>query len=140
MRQEQLEQLLESEFAFIALETDDPEQSIHDFRPLVREGKAIYLWDKHSGLRRMEASHISIPNTGTPEQVIKHIKQSKLYGIYLLMGFDKVLADKALFPLFKDILDAPKADKKLLFIDHGFQYPHHLLSDILITKENGLRD
>ena len=135
MLQEHLETLISSGFKFIALETSSPEQSINDFRPLVREGKAIYLWDIASGLRRMEASHISIPNTQSPENVLNHIRQNRHYGVYLLMGFGKELGNKQLQPVFQEIVSQPASSKVVIFVDNQFDYPYQLMGDILITQE-----
>jgi hypothetical protein len=139
MNQEHLEKLISTGYKLIALETDSPEQTINDFRPLVREGKAIYLWEKNTGLSRMEASHITIPNTKTPDMVINHIRQSNLYGVYLLVGFNNDIAKYSLQSSFEQIADDRKSNKIIIFIDHYFNYPHKLMRKLLITQEPSVK-
>lgn len=139
MNQEHLEKLILTGYKLIALETDSPEQTINDFRPLVRESKAIYLWEKNTGLSRMEASHINIPNTKTPEMVLNHIKQSKLYGIYLLIGFNSDLAKPGIQSTLHQIADDTSSNKVIIFIDNNFNYPHKLMSKLLIAQEPEVR-
>ncbi len=139
MNQKNLEKLISTGYRLIALETDSPEQTINDFRPLVREGKAIYQWENNTGLSRLEASHINIPNTKTPEMVINHIKQSKLYGIYLLVGFNNDIAKHGILQVLKQIADDKKGNKTIIFIDNYFNYPHKLMNKLLITQEPEVR-
>ncbi len=135
MQQENLKKILQTGYKLIALETNNPEQTINDFRPLVREGKAIYIWEKGIGLYRMEASHIKRPNTTTPEMVINHIRQSKLFGIYLLVGFSTELKDRNLIPFLDQIIQQKKGDKTIILVDHYFEYPHKIMGNLLITHE-----
>jgi len=140
MLQEHIEKLISTGYKLIALETNSPEQSVNDFRPLVREGKAIYVWESDSGLRRMEASHITIPNSQTPEMVINHIQQSKLFGIYLLVGFNKALNLPNTGSKLKQFIADKKNNKVIIFIDSHFDYPHNLMANILIAQEPEVRD
>lgn len=140
MQKEHLEKLISTDYKLIAVETDSPEQTISDFRPLVREGKAIYVWENNIGLSRLEAAHIHIPNTKTPEMVLNHIKQSKLYGIYLLVGFGKNLAQPGLFNTFEQIAKDSNQEKVIIFIDSYFNYPHKLMNKLLITQEPEVRE
>ncbi len=139
MHQEHLEQLISTDFKLIALETDSPEKTINDFRPMVREGKAIYQWENDTGLCRMEASHIQIPKTKTPEMILNYIKQSKLYGIYLLVGFSKELNKQKIQTELNQIADDAESNKLIIFIDNHFNYPHQLTSKILIAQESEYR-
>ena len=139
MNQEHLEKLILTGYKLIALETDSPEQTINDFRPMVRQSKAIYQWENNTGLSRMEASHINIPNTKTPEMVLSHIKQSKLYGIYLLVGFNNELIKPGIQSTLLQIADDASSNKVIIFIDNYFNYPHKLMSKLLITQEPEVR-
>lgn len=140
MQHEHLEKLMSTGYKLIAVETDSPEKTISDFRPLVREGKAIYVWENNTGLSRLEASHIKIPNTKTPEMVLNHIKQSKLYGIYLLVGFSKEMAKPGLLNTFEQIATDSNQKKVVVFIDSYFNYPQKLMNKLLITQENEVRE
>ena len=139
MNQEHLDKLIATGYKLIALETDSPEHSINDFRPLVREGKAIYQWENNTGLSRMEVSHINIPNTKTPEMLLNHIKQSKLYGIYLLVGFNSHISKPGILATLNQIANDTNSNKVIIFIDNSFDYPYQLLSELLITQEPEVR-
>lgn len=140
MQQEHLEKLISTGYKLIAVETDSPEKTISDFRPLVREGKAIYVWENDTGLTRLEAAHIKIPNTKTPEMVLNHIKQSKLYGIYLLVGFSKEMLKPALLNAFEQIATDSNHNKVVIFIDSYFNYPQKLMNNLIITQEAEVRE
>ncbi|WP_198264757.1 hypothetical protein [sulfur-oxidizing endosymbiont of Gigantopelta aegis] len=87
----------------------------------------------------MEASHITIPNTKTPEMVINHIRQSNLYGIYLLVGFNNDIAKYSLQTSFEQIADDRNTNKIVIFVDHYFNYPHKLMRKLLITQEPSVK-
>ncbi len=140
MHQEHLEKLISTGYKLISLETDSPEQTLNDFRPLVREGKAIYAWEKERGLSRMEAGHITLPKTKTPEMVLKYIEQSNLFGIYLLVGFSKELAQPMLRPTIEQIATDKRHSKIIIFIDHNFTYPQKMLDKLLIVQEKEVRE
>lgn len=139
MQQEHLEKLISTGYKLIAVETDSPEQTISDFRPLVREGKAIYVWENNTGLCRLEVSHINIPNTKTPEMVLNHIQQSNLYGIYLLVGFSKEMVKPGLLNAFEQIANDSNQNKVVIFIDSYFNYPQKLMNKLIITQEAEVR-
>ena len=135
MLQQHLENLLASNYRLISLTSDSAEQSVNDFRPLVRESKAIYVWAEHKGLRRLEASHIDIPKTETAELVLNYIEQSQLYGIYLLLGFNRELAKQSVLASLINIANEKNISKTVIFIDNHFNYPKPLLGHILTTRE-----
>ncbi len=139
MNKEHLEKLISTGYKLIAIETNSPEQTINDFRPLVRDGKAIYQWDRSIGLSRIEVSHINIPNTKTPEMVLNHIKQSNLYGIYLLVGFNKNLDKPHIINTLEQIASNNKKNI-IIFIDNNFNYPNKLMKNLLISQEAEVKE
>lgn len=139
MNKEHLEKLIATGYKLITIETNSPEQTINDFQPLVREGKAIYLWKKNVGLNRIEASHINIPNTKTPDMVLNHIKQSNLYGIYLLVGFNNNLAKPHVINTLEQIV-ANNKKNIIFFIDNNFNYPYKLMNNLLISQEAEVKE
>ena len=82
----------------------------------------------------MEAAHISIPKTNTPESVLIYIQKSKLFGIYLLLGFNKDLGKQSLHPILKQITAEEKMDKIVVFIDNHFDFPLSYYSLSLMGK------
>ena len=138
MLQQHLENLLATNYRLISLTTDSVEQSVNDFQPLVRESKAIYVWTEQTGLRRIEVSHIDIPKTETPERVLNYIAQSQLYGIYLLVGFNKELTKYTVLTTLLNIAKEQHINKTIILIDNHFNYPQALLAHILTTRETDI--
>jgi hypothetical protein len=141
MHSNHLKKLIATEYTLFSLETMSVEKTVSDFRPLVREGKAVYQWQNNVGLSRIEASHIHLPNTKTPEMVLKYIKQNKLYGIYLLMNFNQHLSNFHLQPILQQLANADMNhnSNNTIMIDTHFNYPQNLLSKLLITQEPNVK-
>jgi len=136
MYPEQIDKLIATNYKLIALETDSPRQSINDFRSQAREGKAIYVWEKDLGLHRLEAEHITLPKTKTPEMVLNYINKSNLFGIYLLLGFNKDLIKPSLHAIMTQIASTPRQNKMIIFMDNDFNYPQKLMDKLLIVQES----
>lgn len=92
---DQLDQMLDANFRIVSIETYDPERVATLFTQLSRfSNKAFYLWDEAEGLHRIGASHIKIPRTATPRELLAHIESSKHFGVYILRDFNGPLADE----------------------------------------------
>ncbi len=135
MQEEHLEKLITTDYKLIAIETASVKDTVRDFTAMVREGKAVYAWQEDEGLYRLEASHIHIPKTKTPEMILKHIKQSKLYGVYLLIDFQKHITQSNLHHLVQQISHDKNINKVIIFINNYSHYSPHLLEKLLITQE-----
>jgi len=135
MQEEYLEKLIATDYKLITIETAATKETIRDFTAMVREGKAIYAWKEDEGLYRLEASHIYIPKTKTPEMILKHIQKSKHYGVYLLVDFQQYISEPKLYNLAKQISDDKKSNKTIIFINNFSNYSPSLLEILLITQE-----
>ncbi len=140
MQEEQLEKLITTDYKLIAIETSSARKTVRNFTAMVRDGKAIYAWEKDEGLYRLEASHIHIPKTKTPEMILKHIKQSKHYGIYLLIDFQQHITQPDLYQLAKQITTDKSINKIIILINDYATYPASLLETLLITQEKDVKD
>jgi len=124
---DQLDQMLDANFRIVSIETYDPERVADLFTQLSRfSNKAFYLWEGDEGLHRIGASHIKIPRTATPRELLAHIEASKHFGVYILRDFNAQLTDEKnirhflkiasgevskVVVLLSDFIDLPKSLK-----------------------------
>jgi len=140
MQAENLEKLIATDYKLIAIETASAIRTIHDFQPLVREGKAVYAWEQNMGLHRLEASHINIPKTQTPEMVLNYIKKSKHFGIYLLVDFQQNLYNYEILNTVEQISHDSSYKKIIIFINDYSSYPYKLMKTLLIAQEPEVKE
>jgi hypothetical protein len=141
MKHGHIEKLIATDYTLFTLETSSPEKIINSFRYFGRSGRATYVWEDTLGLYRLEASHITLPNTETPLQVLNYIQNNHHFGIYLLKGFNKFMQDNELQLIMKQLSDK-KADKSsgsikkvIIFLDKTFKLPEKLLNQFLMAQE-----
>lgn len=124
---DQLDHMLDANFRLVSIETYDPERVTDLFTQLSRfSNKAFYLWEANQGLHRIGASHIKIPRTVEPRELLTHIDSSKHYGVYILRDFNASLEDEKniqslikiasgdvnkVVVLLSDFIDLPKSLK-----------------------------
>ncbi len=90
MRLETLEKLLRVPFSLIAMETTQRANVLDTFRlHSALNSQAIYIWSARTGLYRQDVSHIKIPNTRSPEQLLNYIKNEKNQVVFVLLDFEK---------------------------------------------------
>lgn len=136
-----IEKLIATNYTLFALETNSPEKIINSFRYFGRTGRATYVWEDEQGLSRLEAAHITLPNTETPLQVLTYIQNSRHFGIYLIKGFNKFIRNEELQSKMKQLSDKPpelkqdKIQKSVVFLDKNFKLPEKLLSQFLMMQE-----
>lgn len=91
---DQLDHMLDANFRIVSIETYDPERVTDLFTQLSRfSNKAFYLWEPDKGLHRIGASHITIPRTNSPRELLSHIDASKHFGVYILRDFNQSMED-----------------------------------------------
>ncbi|MBI3562283.1 MAG: hypothetical protein HY080_11290 [Gammaproteobacteria bacterium] len=92
---DQLDQMLDANFRLVSIETYDPERVIDLFTQLSRfSNKAFYMWEDNAGLHRIGASHIKIPRTVIPKELLDHVDGCKHFGVFILRDFNKALGDE----------------------------------------------
>lgn len=141
MKHGHIEKLIATDYRLFTLQTTAPEKIVKSFRYFSRTGRAAYVWEDTRGLSRLEASHITLPNTETPLQVLNYIQNSRHFGIYLLKGFNRFMKNDELQSILKQLADK-KTDKTrnseqqaVIFLDSAFKLPEKLLSHFLMTQE-----
>ena len=132
-----IEKLIATNYTLFALQSAYPEKIINSFRYFSRTGRAAYIWEDTLGLSRLEATHISLPNTETPQQVLNYIQNSRHFGIYLLKGFNKFLQNEELQFTMKHLSDknSETIQKSVILLDDTFTLPENLLNRFLMAQE-----
>ncbi|VAW68621.1 Cell division protein FtsH [hydrothermal vent metagenome] len=88
----------------------------------------IYQWTVTDGLLRLDLNLEPQTDISEPQDVLKHIKSSKLQGIYILLDFDAYLEDPVNVRLLKEIAMMFDSNKgKLVLLSHQFSLPSNLL-------------
>lgn len=80
----------------VALETDDPDEAVAQFRQLaLRSGRSIYLWDPVRGIRSLREPDVWVAGTQRLADALRYILQSMHFGVYLFRGFSGQLRPPA---------------------------------------------
>lgn len=87
-----LESLVDRTDNVVALHTEDPEQTLVQFRVMCRRsGKSVYHWSDQHGLISMKAADISVPGSRKLADALRYVMQSMHYGVYVFTGFEAQL-------------------------------------------------
>ncbi|QKT04767.1 hypothetical protein HUS23_13585 [Ectothiorhodospiraceae bacterium 2226] len=81
--------------------------------------RAIYCWHPSKGLRRVSAPHIAIPGTDTLRGALKHVQNTRHYGVYAFHGCAKELGDPTIASLLQSLASPPQPDRLILLLDGG---------------------
>lgn len=130
----QLEQMLESGYRIVSIETYDTDRVAELFTQLSRfSSKAYYLSTPNTSAYRIGASHIAIPRTQKPKDLLEHIDGSKHFGVFILRDFNQALEDKENLKLLHKIASGD-TDKVVLLLSESIELPKELKSFTLRSK------
>ena len=130
----QLEQMLESGYRLVAIETYDTDRVADLFTQLSRfSNKAYYISTPDASMYRIGASHIAIPRTQDPKDLLEHIDGSQHFGVFILRDFNSSLEDKENLKLLTKIASG-KVDKVVLFLSESMELPKALKPYTLRSK------
>lgn len=91
----QLEKMLESGHRIIAMETYEVDRVCDLLLELSRfSTKPYYLAQPEQAMHRLGASHIGIPRTQTPEDLIEHIEATNHFGVFILRNYTETLENE----------------------------------------------
>jgi len=103
-----LEKMLDSDYRIIAMESYEVDHVCELFLELSRlSKKPFYLAQPEQPLFRLGASHISIPKTKLPEDLMEHIESSQHFGIYILRSYTEILEDE---DIVEDLINIATGD------------------------------
>ncbi len=130
----QLEKMLESGHRIITMETYEVDRICDLLLELSRfSQKPYYLAQPEQPMHRLGASHIGIPKTKTPEDLMEHIEASQHFGIYIVRDYTEIL-DKE--DLVEDLINIATGDshKIVLMVAEHITLPEQLKPYVVRSK------
>lgn len=122
----QLEKMLESGHRIITMESYEVDRVCDLLLELSRfSSKPYYLAQPEQAMHRLGASHIGIPKTRNPEDLLEHIEATQHFGIYILRNYAEILdADD----LVEDLINIATGDthKVVIMIAEHLKLPDKL--------------
>ena len=122
----QLEKMLESGHRIIAMESYEVDRVCDLLLELSRfSSKPYYLAQPEQAMYRLGASHIGIPKTRTPEDLLEHIEAAQHFGIYILRNYAEILDNN---DLVEDLINIATGDthKVVVMIAEHLKLPNQL--------------
>jgi len=130
----QLEQMLESGYRIISIETYDTDRVSDLFTQLSRfSNKAYYLSTPNASMYRIGASHIAIPRTQNTKDLLDHIDGSHHFGVFILRDFNQALEQNENVKLLHKIATGD-TDKVILLLSESLELPKALKPYTLRSK------
>lgn len=123
-----LELLIKGHIPIISVETFEERRALDLMvKVATKEYLPIFRWSVTEGLQRLDINLDAQKHVADPQDVLRHIKSSKLQGLYVLLDFDPYLNDPVNTRLLKEIammFDGHKG--KLILISHKLELPTNL--------------
>jgi hypothetical protein len=109
-----IEKMLDSGYRIIAMESYEVDHVCDLFLELSRHSKKpFYLAQPEQALFRLGASHISIPKTKLPEDLMEYIESSQHFGIYILRSYTEILEDE---DMVEDLINIAMGDTHKILV------------------------
>jgi len=122
----QLEKMLESGHRIITMESYEVERVCDLLLELSRfSSKPYYLAQPEHAMYRLGASHIGIPKTRAPIDLMEHIEASQHFGVYILRNYTEILDDS---DLVEDLINIATGDthKVVIMVAEHIKLPNQL--------------
>ena len=131
---DQLENMLDTGYRLVTIETYDPERVEELFTQLSRfSSRAYYLGVPGEGIHRVGANHIKIPRTQNAREMLTHIDKCKHFGIYILKNFNQEMENEHIVNQMKRIATGD-ADKVIILLGEFIDLPKSLKPFTLRSK------
>ena len=130
----QLEKMLESGHRIITMETYEVDRICDLLLELSRfSPKSYYLAQPEQPMYRLGASHIGIPRTKTPEDLMEHIEASQHFGIYIVRDYTEILDNE---DLVEDLISIATGDahKVVIMVAEHIRLPEQLKPYVVRSK------
>ncbi len=130
----QLEKMLESGHRIITMESYEVDRVCDLFLELSRfSSKPYYLAQPEQAMHRLGASHIGIPKTNKPEDLMEHIEAAQYFGIYILRNYTEILDDT---DMVEDLISIATGDthKVVVMIAEHIKLPNQLIPYTVRSK------
>ncbi len=123
---QQFEKILDTEYRIISMETYDVDRIQEMFTRLSRfTPRPIYQWEPGVGMRRLGASHIVIPRTQSPRDVLMHIEKTNHYAVYVLLGFSEAMKNEDTVETMRRIAASEQA-RTMVLLGEAVDLPESL--------------
>ncbi len=122
----QLEKMLESGHRVITMETYEVDRVCDLLLKLSRfSPKPYYIAQPEQPMHRLGASHIGIPKTKTPTDLMEHIEASQHFGVYILRDYAEILDSE---DLVEELISISTGDshKVVLMVAEHITLPEQL--------------
>lgn len=130
----QLEQMLESGYRLVSIETYDTDRVADLFTQLSRfSNKAFYVSSPGTSMYRIGASHIAIPRTQISKDLLDHIDGIQHFGVFILRDFNHALEDPKVIKRLHRIATGEN-DKVVLLLGEFVDLPKELRPYTLRSK------
>lgn len=130
----QLEKMLESGHRVITMETYEVDRVCDLLLELSRfSQKPYYLAEPEQAMYRLGASHIGIPKTHSPDDLMEHIEATQHFGIYILRNYTEILDDE---DLVEDLISIATSDahKVVVMVAENISLPSQLKPYVVRSK------
>lgn len=122
-----LDKILSGKYRLVSMESYDVERVLEVLNRLSRRSsKALYTWSPGEGMRRLGATHVPLPQTDTPGGLLKHIADSRHFGVYVLRDFNDALQEKSNQGLLKQIAEDESSPKVVMLLGEQVILPKAL--------------
>ena len=126
--------MLESGHRIIMMETYEVDRICDLLLELSRySGKPYYLAQPEQPMHRLGASHIGIPRTNKPADLMEHIEASQHFGIFILPNYTEILDDD---DTVEDLISIATGDshKVVLMVAEHIKLPSQLSPYVVRSK------
>ena len=131
---DQLENMLDTGYRLVTIETYDPERVEELFTQLSRfSSRAYYMGTPGEGIHRVGANHIKIPRTQSSREMLTHIDKCKHFGVYILKDFNREMEKESIVNQMKDIATGD-SDKVIILLGEFIDLPKSLKPFTLRSK------
>jgi hypothetical protein len=130
----QLEKMLESGHRIITMETYEVDRVCDLLLELSRfSSHPYYIAQPEQAMYRLGASHIGIPKTKSPQDLMEHLEATRHFGIYILRNYSEILENEDLIEDFISIATGD-AHKVVVLIAEYITLPEQLKPYVVRSK------
>ncbi len=125
MDKNEISQLLQSSTPVLVLETHEEQRAVNLLKNISMSiGVPVFTWSAGTGLQRIDFNLDPQTHVKEPDQVLSHIKASKLGAIYILLDFHPYLKNPLHVRLLKELaISFEKGPGKIVLVSHELETP-----------------
>ncbi|MBX3699993.1 MAG: hypothetical protein KF903_03220 [Dokdonella sp.] len=125
--QQLLERIVQSPQHVIALDSDNPADTLAQLRTLaIRAGTSIYAWDPEGGISPLREAGLYVPGTKRLADALRYVLQSLHFGVYLFVDFADYLRPAETLFLRRISRLTMRSERKVVFMGDNVVLPEEL--------------